>query len=105
MASDSAAPLLAVEALTMRFGGLMAVDALSFAARGGEITARIGPNGAGKTTVFNCVTGFYRPSSGSIALRHADGAEFRPVRMAGPRTARPARLSRTCQNVRLFAGT
>ena len=62
------APLLTVEHLTMRFGGLVAIDDLSFSARRGEITAVIGPNGAGKTTVFNCVTGFYKPTSGRMAL-------------------------------------
>ena len=99
-----APPLLAVENLSMRFGGLTAVSALSFAARQGEITALIGPNGAGKTTVFNCVTGFYRPSGGSIALTHDDGIAFRLERLAGHRIARRARLARTFQNVRLFAG-
>ncbi|MBV9755770.1 MAG: ATP-binding cassette domain-containing protein [Alphaproteobacteria bacterium] len=102
--SDAVPPLLAVEALTMRFGGLIAVDALSFEARCGHITALIGPNGAGKTTVFNCITGFYRPSGGSLVLRHADGAAFRLERLAGHRIARRARLARTFQNVRLFAG-
>ena len=62
------APLLDVEHLSMRFGGLIAVDDLSFAAARGEITAIIGPNGAGKTTVFNCITGFYKPTSGRILL-------------------------------------
>jgi branched-chain amino acid transport system ATP-binding protein len=51
--------LLRVERLTMRFGGLIAVNNLSFEAKAGDITALIGPNGAGKTTVFNCITGFY----------------------------------------------
>ena len=58
------APLIEVEHLTMRFGGLVAVDDVSFAARPREITAIIGPNGAGKTTVFNCITGFYKPTVG-----------------------------------------
>ena len=62
--------LLKVEHLTMRFGGLVAVDDLSFDARQGNITALIGPNGAGKTTVFNCITGFYKPSEGRLGLRH-----------------------------------
>src|SRR5262245_348295 len=62
--------ILEVEHLTMRFGGLIAVDDLSFSATRGEITALIGPNGAGKTTVFNCVTGFYKPSSGRLVLSH-----------------------------------
>ncbi|MCC7281193.1 MAG: ATP-binding cassette domain-containing protein, partial [Acetobacteraceae bacterium] len=75
--SAAADTILAVEGLTMRFGGLTAVDGLSFSARRGEITAVIGPNGAGKTTVFNCVTGFYRPTAGSITCQHADGARHR----------------------------
>ena len=104
MPASSDPPLLAVERLSMRFGGLVAVDELSFAARRGEITALIGPNGAGKTTVFNCITGFYRPSAGTMVLRHFDDSEFRLERLAGHRIARRARLARTFQNVRLFAG-
>ena len=61
-------PLLVVEHLTMRFGGLVAVNDLSFQVGRGDITALIGPNGAGKTTVFNCVTGFYKPTEGRLAL-------------------------------------
>ena len=57
-------PILTVEHLTMRFGGLVAINDVSFHAERGDITALIGPNGAGKTTVFNCVTGFYKPSEG-----------------------------------------
>src|SRR5512141_2337732 len=68
--------LLRVEHLTMRFGGLVAVDDLSFTARQGDITALIGPNGAGKTTVFNCITGFYKPSEGRIALCHGGGGAW-----------------------------
>ena len=68
--------ILRVEHLTMRFGGLVAVDGLSFSARRGDITAIIGPNGAGKTTVFNCITGFYKPTEGRIALAHGSGAAF-----------------------------
>src|SRR6185312_10942862 len=60
------APVLQVEHLSMRFGGLVAVDDLSFTAQRGDITALIGPNGAGKTTVFNCITGFYKPTVGMI---------------------------------------
>ena len=65
-------PLLEVEHLTMRFGGLVAINDLSFTVGEGDITALIGPNGAGKTTVFNCITGFYKPTEGRIALRHGD---------------------------------
>ncbi|HEX3349755.1 MAG TPA: ABC transporter ATP-binding protein [Acetobacteraceae bacterium] len=88
----------------MRFGGLTAVDALSFAAHTDEITAVIGPNGAGKTTVFNCITGFYRPTSGALALIHPDGTAYGLERMPGHRIARRAKVARTFQNIRLFAG-
>jgi branched-chain amino acid transport system ATP-binding protein len=98
------AELLTVNELTMQFGGLKAVADLSFTAETGAITAVIGPNGAGKTTVFNCITGFYRPSEGSIRLRHPDGKVFALERMAGHRIASVARVARTFQNVRLFAG-
>src|ERR1700692_1774965 len=66
--------VLRVEHLTMRFGGLVAVDDLSFDVKRGTITALIGPNGAGKTTVFNCITGFYKPSEGRLALQRGDAA-------------------------------
>ncbi|MBV8913583.1 MAG: ABC transporter ATP-binding protein [Acetobacteraceae bacterium] len=96
--------LLEVQNLVMRFGGLTAVKDLSFAARRGEITSVIGPNGAGKTTVFNCITGFYRPTAGALLLRHADGAIFALQTLPGHRIARRARVARTFQNIRLFAG-
>src|SRR5215469_12572368 len=96
-------PLLAVERLTMRFGGLIAVDDLSFTAYRGEVTAIIGPNGAGKTTVFNCLTGFYRPSAGHLAMHH-DGETLQLERIAGFRIAQRAGIARTFQNIRLFAG-
>ncbi len=98
------AELLEVDALTMRFGGLTAVSALSFAAGEGQITAVIGPNGAGKTTVFNCITGFYRPSAGRLRLTHPDGSTYQLEALPGHRIARRARVARTFQNVRLFAG-
>jgi len=100
----SAAPLLNVEHLTMRFGGLTAVSDLSFVAHAREVTALIGPNGAGKTTLFNCITGFYKPTVGRLALTHADGATFLLERLPEFRIARQARVARTFQNVRLFAG-
>ena len=118
--------LLAVENLTMRFGGLIAVNAFSFSAGRGDITALIGPNGAGKTTVFNCVTGFYKPTEGRLALardgvatpedvaavtrssgRHAttaNGELFLLERMPDHEIARKARVARTFQNIRLFQG-
>ncbi len=96
------APLLTVEHMTMRFGGLVAVDDLSFEAKTREITAIIGPNGAGKTTVFNCLTGFYRPTIGRLTLHHPRG----PIlleQMEGFRIAQQASVARTFQNIRLFA--
>jgi branched-chain amino acid transport system ATP-binding protein len=106
--SEGRAPLLQVEHLTMRFGGLVAVDDLSFTAYRREITAIIGPNGAGKTTVFNCLTGFYPPSSGRLALYGVNGRGqdeiFLLERMEGFRIAQRAGMARTFQNVRLFSG-
>ena len=100
--APAAGQILVVEHLTMRFGGLTAVSDLSFQARRGDITAVIGPNGAGKTTVFNCITGFYRPSEGEIHL-HRDGGAIALHRLAGHRIAR-AGVARTFQNIRLFPG-
>jgi branched-chain amino acid transport system ATP-binding protein len=102
-ATEIRQPLLAVEHLTMRFGGLLAVDDLSFAAYPREITAIIGPNGAGKTTVFNCLTGFYKPTNGRLAMHVND--EVLPLeRIDGFKIARQAGVARTFQNIRLFAG-
>jgi branched-chain amino acid transport system ATP-binding protein len=100
----SATAILTVEHVTMRFGGLLAVSDLSFFARAREITALIGPNGAGKTTVFNCITGFYKPTVGRLQLAHPDGETYLLERMPDFRIAREARVARTFQNVRLFAG-
>jgi branched-chain amino acid transport system ATP-binding protein len=118
--------LLRVEHLTMRFGGLTAVNDLSFEAKAGDITALIGPNGAGKTTVFNCITGFYKPTEGRIALAHGKATAFAAIEEATARGARTlavdgaaihllermpdyivaqhARVARTFQNIRLFSG-
>src|SRR5687767_15746538 len=97
-------PILIVDHLSMRFGGLIAVDDLSFVAKRGHITALIGPNGAGKTTVFNCITGFYKPSAGLIRLVHPDGRTFLLERLLDFRIAQIARVARTFQNIRLFPG-
>ena len=119
-------PLLRVEHLSMRFGGLIAVNDLSFSVGRGDITALIGPNGAGKTTVFNCITGFYKPTRGRLAFARegrADAAEVRALTATGRRYARlasgdvyllermadheiaaRARVARTFQNIRLFSG-
>jgi branched-chain amino acid transport system ATP-binding protein len=101
MGSDA---VLEVEHLTMRFGGLVAVNDLSFSCRRGEITALIGPNGAGKTTVFNCITGFYKPTEGMISLHHSSGSTFLLERLPGHRIAWRAKVARTFQNIRLFSG-
>ncbi len=93
--------LLTVDHLTMRFGGLIAIDDVSFTARNKEITAIIGPNGAGKTTVFNCLTGFYSPTVGRLTLYHGD-MPFQLEQMEGFRIAAKARVARTFQNIRLF---
>jgi branched-chain amino acid transport system ATP-binding protein len=97
-------PILSVEHLTMRFGGLVAVNDLSFRAGRGEITALIGPNGAGKTTVFNCITGFYKPTEGMMTLAHTNGASFLLERLPGHSVAWKAKVARTFQNIRLFSG-
>ncbi len=126
MAQSQADAVLQVEHLSMRFGGLTAVSDLSFSARRGEITALIGPNGAGKTTVFNCITGFYKPSSGRITMvlggaaspdditrltasgkrrmRTPEGAIFLLERMPDYEITAHAKVARTFQNIRLFPG-
>ena len=96
--------VLTVEHLTMRFGGLVAVADLSFQAGRRDITAIIGPNGAGKTTVFNCITGFYKPTEGMISLNQENGPTFLLERLPGHRIAWKARVARTFQNIRLFSG-
>ncbi len=96
--------ILAVDHLSMRFGGIVAVNDLSFTAKRGDITALIGPNGAGKTTVFNCITGFYKPTTGMMRLIHEDSREFLLERLFDYRISKVAKVARTFQNIRLFAG-
>jgi branched-chain amino acid transport system ATP-binding protein len=96
--------ILKVDALTMRFGGLTAVNALTFEAERGHITAVIGPNGAGKTTAFNCITGFYKPTSGTVTLTPPGGAPIRLDQLPGHAIAQKGRVARTFQNIRLFGG-
>src|SRR5262245_19413187 len=96
--------ILKVEHLSMKFGGLVAIGDLSFEARRGEITALIGPNGAGKTTVFNCITGFYKPSEGMITLTGRGGGSFLLERMPDHEITARAKVARTFQNIRLFSG-
>jgi len=102
--TSSTASVLKVEHLTMRFGGLIAVNDVSFDARRGDITAVIGPNGAGKTTVFNCITGFYKPTVGMITMLRSDAREFKLERLADHVISRDAGVARTFQNIRLFSG-
>ncbi len=96
--------ILSVDRLTMRFGGIVAVNELSFTAERGRITALIGPNGAGKTTVFNCITGFYKPTGGTMRLTHDDGRPIQLERLNDFRISKQAKVARTFQNIRLFPG-
>ncbi len=96
--------ILDVEHMSMKFGGLVAIGDLSFQARRGEITALIGPNGAGKTTVFNCITGFYKPSEGMITLNRRDGSSYLLERLPNHEIPARAKVARTFQNIRLFSG-
>jgi len=94
---------LHVEHLSMRFGGLLALNDLTFRAQAGQITAIIGPNGAGKTTLFNCLTGFYRAPVGRMRLTVGARDHYFLERMDAHRIARDAGVVRTFQNVRLFS--
>jgi branched-chain amino acid transport system ATP-binding protein len=96
--------ILSVDHLTMRFGGIVAVNDLSFGAERRNITALIGPNGAGKTTVFNCITGFYKPTSGAMRLTHDNGRHIQLERLNDFRISKQAKVARTFQNIRLFPG-
>ncbi|MFP1830260.1 high-affinity branched-chain amino acid ABC transporter ATP-binding protein LivG [Lonsdalea quercina] len=92
----STQPLLSVRGLMMRFGGLLAVNNVELDLHAGEIVSLIGPNGAGKTTIFNCLTGFYRPTGGTILLRdrHLESLPGQQIARMG--------VVRTFQHVRLF---
>jgi branched-chain amino acid transport system ATP-binding protein len=96
--------ILSVDHLSMRFGGIVAVNDLSFDAERRKITALIGPNGAGKTTVFNCITGFYKPTGGTLRLTREGAAEIRLERLNDFRISKQAKVARTFQNIRLFPG-
>ncbi|NKN35697.1 ABC transporter ATP-binding protein [Agrobacterium sp. a22-2] len=96
--------ILKVEHLSMKFGGLMAINDFSFEAKRGDITALIGPNGAGKTTVFNCITGFYRPTMGMITMTQKSGKQFLLERLPDFEIPKKAKVARTFQNIRLFSG-
>ncbi|EJN05532.1 ATP-binding cassette domain-containing protein [Phyllobacterium sp. YR531] len=96
--------ILRVERLSMKFGGLIAINDLNFEAKRGAITALIGPNGAGKTTVFNCITGFYKPTEGMLTMTRQNGEEYLLERMADFVITKKAKVARTFQNIRLFSG-
>ncbi len=96
--------ILQVEHLSMRFGGLIAINDLSFDVKRGDITAIIGPNGAGKTTVFNCITGFYKPTGGKLTMKSKTGEEFLLERLPDFMITKHAKVARTFQNIRLFSG-
>ena len=99
---ETRTPLLSVERLTMRFGGLAAIDDLSLDVPAGRITGVIGPNGAGKTTFFNCLTGFYKPTVGSVRLNHPAHGALRLESLPSHQVAHVAQVVRTFQNIRLF---
>jgi len=88
--------ILEVQDLTLRFGGLEVIDRLSFEVEEGGIVSLIGPNGAGKTSVFNCLTGFYKPSSGDIRFKGESVMSLKPHKITG------RGMARTFQNLRLF---
>jgi branched-chain amino acid transport system ATP-binding protein len=94
-ARDDGSPILVAENVTMRFGGLVAVNSVDLHVHEGEIMGLIGPNGAGKTTFFNCLTGLYLPTDGRVVF---DGAVLPPK----PRKVVIAGMARTFQNIRLF---
>ena len=101
---NNPAAILRVERLSMKFGGLIAINDLNFEAKRGAITALIGPNGAGKTTVFNCITGFYKPTEGMLTMTRQNGEEYLLERMADFVITKKAKVARTFQNIRLFSG-
>lgn len=96
VAAGASTALLDVRDLRLAFGGVVAVDGLSFSVQEGDILSVIGPNGAGKTSAFNCITGFYRPTGGSVRLNGEDITRIRPSAVAA------RGVSRTFQNLRLF---
>ena len=96
--AQSAPPQLAVQSVTKRFGGVTAVGNVTVNVRRGEVMSVIGPNGAGKTSLLNMISGFYRPTSGSISLDGHDITRLRPSRIAA------LGIARTFQNIALFGG-
>src|ERR1700716_926225 len=96
--------ILKVDHLSMRFGGIVAVNDLSFGAGRVMITAFIGPTAAGKTTVSNSITGFYKPTSGTMRLTHDNRREIQLERLNDFRISKQGKVARTFQNIRLFPG-
>jgi branched-chain amino acid transport system ATP-binding protein len=94
-------PILNIDGLSKRFGGLMALNDVSFQVLPDQILGLIGPNGAGKTTIFNCITGVYKPTAGDITVAHSG----RTMRVNGYKPEKMVELgvARTFQNIRLFA--
>ena len=92
--------ILRIDHLTMRFGGIVAVSDLCFAAERRKVTALIGPNGAGKTTVFNCITGFYKPTAGTMRLARDEGSEVALERLNDFRISKQAKVARTISSRR-----
>jgi branched-chain amino acid transport system ATP-binding protein len=97
IAQPPAAVILDIDRVTKRFGGLTAIDNVSFSIRTGEIFSLIGPNGAGKTTLFNTITGLYKPTDGAIRFQGRDITGLKPYRVA------ELGIARTFQQIRLFA--
>ena len=96
-AQAQASPLvLDLRGVTKRFGGLTAVNEVSFAVKRGDVFALIGPNGAGKTTLFNCITGIFKPTNGEIVFQGRDIGGLKPHKVAH------LGIARTFQNIRLF---
>jgi branched-chain amino acid transport system ATP-binding protein len=93
---ESATPILELADATIKFGGLTAVDSVSFTLNKGDLFGLIGPNGAGKTTVFNIITGVYKPTSGDILFNGRNIAGLKPEKVA------QLGICRTFQNIRLF---
>ncbi len=94
---DNGAAMISVDNLSIRFGGLAALSNVSFQVAQGQITGLIGPNGAGKTTCFNCITGLYRPSAGTVVFKGENLTRLSPHRIAG------RGIARTFQNLELFS--
>jgi len=94
-------PILKIEGVTKRFGGLLALNDVDYEVRRGEIMGLIGPNGAGKTTMFNCIAGVYSPTEGKVVF-DAQGGSPRATNGCKPEKVTSLGIARTFQNIRLF---